>query len=186
MPYNEKYYHDGSLWQLKPPLRAINTYVTPDGIIIGMFQGNRGEHPDIDFKVRILKPGEDEKPFPPIHTLWVVDLLLKIGQYPDDVRKVVKYYMKFYDIVKPFDSPDSRNNYTPRTVGFIIEHFQYIEQPHTLSLNYVATIVELFCLCEKRNAGAYMFRDLLQVLYDYTNGDADYIEVIRASAPGFR
>ena len=47
--YNIKYYHDETLWQLKPNRQAINTYHTIDGIIIGMFQGARGEFPEIDF-----------------------------------------------------------------------------------------------------------------------------------------
>ena len=53
MVYNQKYYHDNSLWQLRPAAKAINTYETIDGIIVGMFQGERGQFPEIDFIVKI-------------------------------------------------------------------------------------------------------------------------------------
>lgn len=151
-----------------------------------MFQGKRGQYPDIDFVVKILKPGLNEKPFPPIHTLWVVDLMLKISNYKKEVREIVTYYLNFYNTLTPFQTPDSRLNYKLRTPGDIVKKYRHINQPYTLSLEYVAIIIELFCLNEKRNVGAYMFKDLLQTVLDYTNGSADYIQVIQASQPGFR
>lgn len=183
--YNTDYY-DGSLWQLKPGQRAINTYRTKDGIIIGMFQGNRGQFPEIDFKIKILKPGNNERPFPPPHSFWVVDLILKISEFRNDVRNILLYYIDFYRKALPFESASARNKYELQTVQYIIETYAHIEQTHTLSLEYVAIIIELFSLNEKRNEGAYMFRDLLQTILDYTNGKADYIKVMQASQPGFR
>lgn len=186
MTYNNKYYHDNSLWQLKPAAKAINTYKTRDGIVIGMFQGNRGQYPEIDFIVKILKPGETEKPFPPIHTLWVVDLMLKINEFRSEVKEIIKFYISFYNSLKPFEDQNSRIGYELQTVQEITKTFNHIEQKHTLSLEYVATIIELFCINEKRNEGAYMFKNLLQKLLDYTENNCDYIDLMRASEPGFR
>ena len=95
--YNEKYYSLNKLKQLKPKRYAINTYNTSDNLLIGMFQGKRGQFPEIDFIVRVLKPGKDEKPFPPEHNLWVVDLMMKIIDYRDEVRELLKYYLEFYN-----------------------------------------------------------------------------------------
>jgi len=188
MQYNEKYFHDDALWQLnrKPHIKAINTYLTIDGVVIGMFQGNRGQYPEVDFVVRVLKSGIDERPFPPPHSFWVVDLMLKINDYKEDVKEILEYYLEFYDTVPPFQTPEDRKDYKLRTVNFITEKYRHIEQPFTLSLEYVAIIVELFCVNEKRNEGAYMFRDLLKILLAYTNGKADYIQVMQATKPGFR
>lgn len=186
MTYNEKYFHDNCLWQLRPAAKAINTYVTTDGVVIGMFQGSKGQFPKIDFIVKILKSGADERPFPPLHSLWVVDLMLKINDYKKEVREILTYYIKFYDDLVPFQSANARKDYKLQTVNYIVKKYSHLEQKHTLSLEYVAIIIELFCLNEKRNKGAYMFRNLLQKLLDYTNGNVDYIEVMRASAPGFR
>lgn len=168
--YNKKYFIEGQLWQLKPHRKAINTYITQDGIVIGMFQGRRGQHPDIDFIIRVLKPGTDETPFPPPHTYWVVDLLMKIQSYKTEVMDIIEYYIKFYDEAKPFSNPDSRISYQPQTKDYISKKYQHLEQTNTLSLEYVAIIVELFCLNEKRNNNAYMFRDLLVTLLNYTKG----------------
>jgi len=186
MTYNTKYYHDNSLWQLKPAAEAINTYKTKDGIVIGMFQGSRGEYPKIDFIVKILKPGENERPFPPLHSLWVVDLMLKINDFKKEVNEIIKFYISFYNALEPFKDAKSRVDYKLQTVETITKKYNHIEQAHTLSLEYVTTIIELFCINEKRTTGAYMFKDLLQKLLDYTENKCDYIDLLRASAPGFR
>lgn len=186
MPYNENYYHDGSLWQRKPHRQALNTYLTRDGVVIGMFQGDRGQFPEIDFIVRVLKSGSEERPFPPPHSFWVVDLMMKINDFKDDVREILEYYLEFYDTVQPFEKPENRSGYKLQTVEYITEKYKHIEQTFTLSLEYVAIIIELFCINEKRNEGAYMFRDLLKTLLAYTNEEVDYIKVMQATQPGFR
>jgi hypothetical protein len=184
--HNTNYLIDNKLWQLRPKCVAINTYRTSDNIIIGMFQGSRGQFPDIDFKVKILKSGIDETPFPPEHNLWVVDLMLKIFDFKDDVKMIVEYYLDFYDKLTPFQTPESRVNYQPQTVDYISRTFNKINQNNTLSIDYVAFMIELFCINEKRNQGAYMFRDLLNTLLQYINGDVDYITLMRATKAGYR
>ncbi len=184
--YNEIYYHDGSLWQLRPAAEAINTYKTVDGIIIGMFQGQRGQFPKIDFIVKILKPGKEEKSFPPLHSLWVVDLMLKINDYKKEVNEIIKFYISFYNKLTPFENAKSRKGYKLVTVNKIVNKYKHIEQVHTLSLEYVSTMIELFCLNEKRTEGAYWFKNLLQKLLDYTENKCDYIDLLRATAPGYR
>jgi hypothetical protein len=47
-------------------------------------------------------------------------------------------------------------------------------------------IIELFCINEKRNEGAYMFYNLLKTLLKYAKDEVDYMTVIQASQPGFR
>lgn len=80
--YNPNYYDGTNLIQMRPRLTAFKTYQTKDGALIGLFQGNRGARPDIDFVIKILVPGRTKRLTPPTHTFWVVDLLLKIPQYP--------------------------------------------------------------------------------------------------------
>ncbi|MEN6552148.1 MAG: hypothetical protein ABFC34_04580 [Methanobacterium sp.] len=183
--YNPSYYHDDALHSLKPAMRAIKTFRTVDGIVIGMFQGKRGQIPELDFEVKILKPGIDQRPFPPIHSLWVVDLILKIQSFKEEVREIITFYIDFYNRIEPFNTVEERAVYTLQTVEYITTKYSKIEQAHTLSLEYVAIIIELFCINEKRNAGAYMFRNLLLKVKEYINGDADYIELLIASKPGF-
>lgn len=186
MEYNENYFYDGKLHQLSPKKEAIHTFKTPDGILIGVFQGSRGTHPELDFVVRILKAGKKERPFPPLHSFWVVDLMMKITDYKEEVIDILEYYIGFYNNVHPFDTTEERANFKFETVEDITQKYKHINQSHTLSLNYVCMIIELFCINEKRNEGAYMFKNLLETLLLYAKGEVDYITVIQASQPGFR
>jgi hypothetical protein len=184
--YNERYYINNELWQLRPKKKSINVYTTVEGIKIGMFQGKRGQFPAIDFVVKILKPGISERLIPPPHSFWVVDLMMKIIEHRDEVIEILEYYLKFYETVIPFQSAGGRENYQLETVAFITEKYKSINQSYTLSINYVAIIIELFCKNEKRNEGAYMFRNLLLTLLNYAKEEVDYMTVILASQPGYR
>lgn len=181
--YNSRYYDGTNLTQLRPRILAFKTYKTHDGTLIGLFQGSRGARPDIDFVIKILVPGENKRLTPPTHTFWVVDLLLKIPQYRKEVREIVQYYIDYYANTSPFSSVKERNNYQLETVAKITAHYSHIEQPYTLSLDYVATIIELFCKNEKATPGAYMFRNLLQTLRDYVDEKKHYTEVLESALP---
>lgn len=50
--YNTNYYKDEKMLQLKPYAEAIHTFKTGDGTIIAIFQGNRGDNPELDFRVK--------------------------------------------------------------------------------------------------------------------------------------
>ncbi|WP_396156685.1 hypothetical protein [Flavobacterium macrobrachii] len=186
MTYNPNYYRDNELWSMRPKRKAINVYTTEEGLKIGMFQGSRGQYPAIDYVVKILKPGITERLIPPPHSFWVVDLMMKTIDHRNEVIEILEYYANYYNNLQPFNTPEERQNYELETVEHITSNYSNINQPHTLSINYVAIIIELFCKNEKRNAGAYMFRDLLQTLLRYAKNEADYMTVIIASQPGFR
>lgn len=186
LTYNPNYYDDANLMQMRPRLTAFKTYKMKDGALIGLFQGSLGARPDIDFVIKILIPGPDKKLRPPTHTFWVVDLLLKIPQFKKEVREIVQYYIDYYERTTPFSSVQERNDYQLETVEEITTRYAHLEQSYTLSLDYVATVIELFCKNEKINPGAYMFRDLLIALRDYIDGNKHYTEVLQAAMPGYR
>ena len=184
--YNVKYYDGACLWQLSPKQCAFKTYRMKDGTIIALFQGKRGANTEIDFRLKMLVPGVDKKPILPPHIYWVVDLLLKIPEYKKEVREIVQYYIEYYDRTKPFSNIKERNESTLETVEEITKRYAHIEQDYTLSLDFVATVIEMFCKNEKLTPGAYWFRNLLIILRDYIDGTKHYTEVLQASMPGFR
>lgn len=188
--YNANYFDGKNLRQMKASVKgtskdAFKTYKTKDGTLIGLFQGNRGARPDIDFVIKILIPGPDKILRPPTHTFWVVDLLLKIPEYKNEVREIVEYYIAYYQRTIPFSSVQERNNYQLETVDEITTRYAKLEQPYTLSLDYVAMVIELFCKNEKITPGAYMFHNLLTTLRDYIDGKKHYTEVLQAAMPGY-
>ena len=188
--YNVNYFDGNNLKQMKASVKgmskeAFKTYKTKDGTLVGLFQGSRGARPDIDFVIKILIPGLDKVLRPPTHTFWVVDLLLKIPEYKNEVREIVEYYIAYYQHTTPFSSVQERNNYQLETVDEITTRYAKLEQPYTLSLDYVAMVIELFCKNEKITPGAYMFHNLLTTLRDYIDGKKHYTEVLQAAMPGY-
>lgn len=178
--YNKKYYYDGELHQLRPKMAAIHTYQLTDGTIIAMFQGNRGAHPDLDFKIKLLRVGEDETPFPPPHLFWVADLLIKSQRFPNEIKEIVEYYISFYENCVPFNTVEERQNYTPRTKNEMMSRYGYVQVEKTLPIDYIALVIELFCYCEKRNEGAEMFKNILIKFKAYIEGEIDYMHLLTA------
>lgn len=192
MAFNCDYYNGLEMLQKRkgrsklPPIQAFSTYKTTDNIVIGIFQGERGENPDLDFKVRVLFEGAENRPLLPPHSYWVVDLMLKCVKYNNEVKELAAYYLNFYDNCSPFKTHEERLNYQIQTLSYVKEKYSHIDDNNSLSLEYVAIIIELFCLNEKQTSTAYMFRDLLQKIYDYANGSANYIQLLEAAKPGNR
>ena len=181
--YNLKYYDGTHLWQLSPKERAFKTYKIKDGTLVALFQGSRGANPKLDFKLKVLVPGRSKNPCLPPHTYRVVDLLLKIPEYRKEVREIIQYYIDYYDRVTPFTTVKKRDDLKLETVEEITKRYAHIEQNYTLSLDYVATVIELFSKNEKATPGAYMFRNLLFTLRDYIDGKKHYTEVLESALP---
>ena len=177
--YNPKYFIQNQMWQYRSPKGpAIHTFVSSDGTAIGMFQGNRGANPELDFRVKILQPREDAKPFLLPHDEWVVDVLLKAQHYKNDIIQILDYYLDFYDNCTPFASVEDRDNYTPTTQQTIEERYADISVPGTISIGGLAIILELFCLCEKQNPGAHQFKLALQWTKECVLGERDFKNVL--------
>ena len=154
--YNTNYYKDEKMLQLKPYAEAIHTFKTGDGTIIAIFQGNRGDNPELDFRVKYLNDDPNARPVQLPHVDWVVDLLIKAQKYPNEVKELLDYFIKFYDSCKPFSSVEERASYTPK------------------SIEQIAIILELFCICEKQTVGAHQFKLQLQMTRDYMDGKINY------------
>lgn len=172
--YNEKYYKDGKMLQLRPYAEAIHTFKTEEGTIIGIFQGNRGDKPELDFRVKYLNNEPKAKPVQLPHVDWVVDLLIKAQKYPDEVKELLDYFISFYDVCKPFSSIEDRAAYTPKSLDLIENKYSYVQVPGTFSMGGIAIILELFCICEKQTAGAHQFKLQLQMTRDYMDGKINY------------
>ena len=77
-------------------------------------------------------------------------------------------------------------DYKLPSLDYIKEKYEHIDDLNSLSLDYAAIIVELFCLNEKQTERAYKFKELLQRISDYANGGANYIQLLEAAKPGNR
>ena len=172
--YNENYYKDGKMLQLRPQAEAIHTYKTGDGTLIAIFQGKRGDNPELDFRVKYLNDDPNAKPVQLPHVDWVVDLLIKAQKYPDEVKGLLDYFIDFYDDCKPFSSIEERAAYTPKSLDVIEKKYAHVNVPGTFSMGGMAIILELFCICEKQTAGAHQFKLQLQMTRGYMDGKINY------------
>lgn len=173
--YNPKYFKNGDMWQYRGPKGpAIHTFTAADGTAIGMFQGKKGARPDLDFRVKILQPKPDAKPFLLPHDEWVVDLLLKGQHYQEDVVQLLDYYLVFYENCVPFASLEERARYTPITLQEVENRFKNVSVPGTMSIGGIAIILELFCLCEKQTPDAHQFKLALQWTKECVLGQRDF------------
>ncbi len=179
MMYNPKYIIDGKMWQYRSPKGpAIHTFFTADGTAIGVFQGNRGSRPELDFRVKILLPKPEAKPFLLPHDEWVVDLLIKAQHNKDLIVQLLDYYLDFYKTCKPFSSREERNLYQPQTLKEIETRFADVNTPGTMSIGGIAIILELFCLCEKQTPDAHQFELALEWTKECILGKRDFKNVL--------
>lgn len=176
--YNEKYYKNGKMLQLKPRMEAIHTFETNDGTIIAIFQGSRGDNPMLDFRIKYLNNTPDASPVQFPHIDWVVDLLIKSQKFPKEVTELLDYFIKYYDDCKPFASIDDRASYIPKSRQIIGNKYSHVQVPGTLSMDGLLIILELFCICEKQTRGAHQFKLLLQNTRDCINRKINYRNVL--------
>lgn len=179
--YNRTYFDGCNLYDTKNRVFSLKVYPMANGILLGMFQGSRGDRPDLDFILKFLPPGEKRRLRTPSHTHWIVDLLLKYENSPEEVYSFSFFYRKLYDDLQPFETIEERNNYRPFTPAIIQQRFPHLHNKGQYSLEYLAHLIELFIICEKRTEGSFMFRNLLQLMIDYCEGAKDYFQVISNS-----
>lgn len=172
--YNACYYQNGKMRMKRGNVESIHTFVTGDGTLIGMFQGSRGDNPELDFMVKYLNPGEDSRPVLLPHVDWIVDVLIKAQRYHAQMVGLLDYYMDFYEICRPFGSLAERDEYRPKTMSIIESRYSDVDVPGTLSIGGLALILELFCLCEKQNKDAHQFKYSLQWTKDCLEGKKNY------------
>ena len=156
--------------------QPLNSYVMNDDTVIAIYQGFRGENPELDFIVKYKEPGKRLRT--PSHTHWIADLLVKAEYNKTLVGSYVGRMLELYDRLEPFQTVEQRNGYQ-------------LEEPFRLDITYdnlnghgyykmdtLSTFIELFIRCEKQSTGAFMFKNLLQLVKDYCDGKKDFYQIV--------
>ena len=78
----------------------LKYYVMGDGTAVAIYQGFRGENPDLDFIVKYRTPGQRLRT--PSHTHWIVDLLVKCEYSKQIVGEYVQTMLDYYGRTEPF------------------------------------------------------------------------------------
>jgi hypothetical protein len=153
-----------------PPLTY---YTMEDGTAVGIYQGFRGENPDLDFIVKYREPGKRLRT--PSHTHWIVDLLVKCEHNKVLVGEYVTMMLKQYNLLYPFQNVEERDNYQ-----LVISSTDYedLNGHGYYNISTLSAFIELFIRCEKQSSEAFMFKTLLELVLDYCDGKKDFYQVV--------
>ena len=73
----------------------LKYWSTGDNTNVAIYQGSRGENPDLDFIVKYREQGKRLRT--PSHTHWIVDLLVKCEYSKETVGEYVQTMLDYYD-----------------------------------------------------------------------------------------
>jgi len=152
----------------------LKTWSFEDQTEIGIYQGFRGENPDLDFIVKYKSKGQRLRT--PSHTHWIVDLLVKCEYSKEMVGDYVQTMLNYYNNTEPFKTVDKRNNYKLSFYSTI--DYDGLNQHGYYSVETLTAFIELFTKCEKQTTGAFMFKTLLQLVKDYCDGKKDFYQIV--------
>jgi hypothetical protein len=163
-----------------PRVESLNQFELNDGTIVAMFQGFRGENPDLDFIVKYKEPNKRVRT--PSHTHWIVDLVIKGEINRELTLSFVNSLISIYDEINPFISKEERDEYELFYTQHLIEEYDELNNSGgAFSVELISVLVELFSKCEKQTTGAFMFRSMLNLTKEYLEGNKDYYQIIGTS-----
>ena len=143
---------------------------------VAIYQGERGERPDLDFIVKYKEEGKRLRT--PSHSHWIVDLLVKSEVSKENLLSFVNDMIKIYDESVPFRSVEERNNYFLKFPTKMVTKHSNLQGHGYYSIQTLTTFIELFSKCEKQTTGAFMFRGLLMLVKEYCEGRKDFYQIV--------
>jgi hypothetical protein len=154
----------------------IKHWKTDNVTEVAIYQGSRGENPDIDFIVKYKEEGKRLRT--PSHTHWIVDLLVKSELSKDNLLSFVNDMIKIYDEAVPFKSVEERNKYVLKYPAQMVTKHSTLQGHGYYTIETLTAFIELFSLCEKQSTGAFMFRGLLTLVKEYCEGKKDFYQIV--------
>jgi hypothetical protein len=82
---------------------------------------------------------------------------------------------------EPFQSKEERETYRLTYNEYFIEKYYFLDNSGAFSLEFLSGLIELFIKCEKQTEGAFMFKNLLNLVKEYCEGNKDFYQVISYS-----
>ena len=149
---------------------------TDDKTTIAIYQGIRGENPELDFIVKYKEEGKRLRT--PSHTHWIVDLLVKAEHGKELLLSYVNNLILIYETTTPFNSVEERNTYELRHNYVMDLRYNELNGCGYYSISTLTSFIELFSICEKQTTGAFMFKGLLEMVKEYCEGKKDFYQIV--------
>lgn len=147
---------------------AFKEFKLSDGTIIGVFQGNRGEKPELDIKICYKDRFTRGNKRTPKHIHWVIDILIKKQYNKELTLDFVKYLRDMWENVEPFHTKaDQQKCELTQTTSEKLKKFEKLNKYGEHSVEFIGHLIELMMRMEKTGlARAYVFKDLLDTILE--------------------
>jgi hypothetical protein len=159
----------------------LNQWELSDGTFLVIYQGSRGDNPELDFIIKYKSTKIKSRLRAPSHTHWIVDLIIKSEYSPSDISNYIKEWIEIYDKVEPFSTKEERNEYKLLYNEYFTEKYDLLDNTGAFSIEFLSGLMELFIKCEKQTKNAFMFKNLLNLMKGYCDGTKDFYQVISYS-----
>jgi hypothetical protein len=156
--------------------KPIKYWKTDSVTEVAVYQGSRGERPDLDFIVKYKEEGKRLRT--PSHTHWIFDLLVKAEANKSVSLEYVNDMIKLYDGTTPFKTVEERNDYILKQPTLMSSRYRVLQGHGYYSIETLTSFIELFSICEKQSTGAFMFRGLLTLVRQYCEGTEDFYQIV--------
>lgn len=151
-------------------------WTTDDRTTIAIYQGVRGENPELDFIVKYKEEGKRLRT--PSHTHWIVDLLVKAEHDKELLLSYVNNLILIYENSEPFNCVEERDTYKLRHNYVMDLRYNELNGCGYYSISTLTAFIELFSICEKQTTGAFMFKGLLEMIKEYCEGKKDFYQIV--------
>jgi hypothetical protein len=143
---------------------------------VAIYQGSRGERPDLDFIVKYKEEGKRLRT--PSHTHWIVDLLVKTETNRTAMLNFINDMIQIYDNTTPFQSVEEMRQYQLSYPLSMQSKYSVLQGYGYYSVQTLTAFIELFSKCEKQSTGAFMFRGLLTLVKEYCENKKDFYQIV--------
>ena len=145
---------------------SFRQFVLENGTIIGVFQGSRGQNPDLDIIIKYQEPGEKVRT--PKHIHWVIDLLIKKEHNRELTLEFAKYLRDMWEEVEPFrDKEGQQECALVCTSREKLRRYEELNNHGEYSVEFTGHLIELMMRMEKTGLDrAFVFKDLLDTIIE--------------------
>lgn len=152
----------------KSKLMAFKEFKLKTREIIGIFQGSKGNKPELDIVVKFKDKYTKSVVRTPKHIHWVIDLLIKKEHNEKLTLEFIKYLLDMYDKIKPFRNKEEQQKCELKfTNPENLKKFEELNKYGQYSVEFIGHVIELLSIEEKTGfEGAFMFKKVLTALYE--------------------
>ncbi|NQU98437.1 hypothetical protein HQ533_03135 [Candidatus Woesearchaeota archaeon] len=132
-----------------------------DGTIMGVFQGSRGENPDLDIIIKYQEPNKRVRT--PKHIHWVIDILIKKEHNRELSLDFVRYLRDMWEKVEPFRTKEEQQKcQLKQTTPKKLREFDELNKYGEYTIEFIGHLIELMMRMEKTGlARAFVFKNLM-------------------------